>query len=101
MLDPYQQLQLPQNPTDDEVRCAYLQAVRKNPPEQDAARFQAVQQAYATLKTQRSRLKHQLFCAEPVTPSELLSHVASTTSDKSLRPTLKQLQATLYHGIKP
>jgi len=102
MLDPYLVLELSRSPSDKEVRGAYLKAVRQHPPEQDAARFQAIQTAYETIKTQRLRLKHRLFCSDPVSPTELLNQATRTpthTPSRS-RPSLSQFQALLRQDIK-
>ncbi|VAW89898.1 hypothetical protein MNBD_GAMMA17-830 [hydrothermal vent metagenome] len=98
MLDPYLVLNLSRTPSDEEVRSAYLKAVRENPPEQDAECFQAIQAAYEAIKTHRLRLKHQLFCADPVSPTELLSQATRTATPS--RPSLSQFQALLRHGLK-
>lgn len=61
MTDPYRILCLDRDADDQQVRQAYLAAIRACPPERDAKRFEAVRQAYESLASQRDRLRHALF----------------------------------------
>ena len=58
---PYLVLELNETTTDDEVRAAYQRKVRECPPEKDAERFSAIQQAYELLKTAEKRSEVRLF----------------------------------------
>ena len=95
MLDPYLILDVPRQTTDDEVRKAYLKAIRDCPPEQDSARFQRIQRAYDTIKTQRLRLKHGLFNHEPPMPEDLMAQAATRFTPNPARPDLATFQALL------
>lgn len=61
MRDPYLLLGLNDDADDAAVERAYRQAIKDCPPERDAARFQALREAYETLRTPRARLAHRLF----------------------------------------
>lgn len=61
MADPYSVLGLPADPTDADVRAAYLAKVREFPPEQHPERAAAVRVAYEKLKTLDARARHRLF----------------------------------------
>ena len=65
MSDPYLVLGIARGADDAAVRAAYLAAVRRHPPERDAARFAAVHRAFEALSTERLRLEHELFAREP------------------------------------
>lgn len=62
LLDPYLVLGLTETAVDDEqVRQAYIQAVRLNPPEQSPEAFARISEAYQQVRTEESRLRHR-FC---------------------------------------
>ncbi len=61
MADPYAVLGLPPDPSDADVRAAYLAQVREFPPEQQPERAAAVRAAYDRLKTLDARARHRLF----------------------------------------
>lgn len=61
MISPYQLLGVSEQASDAEIKQAYLQAVKDNPPDRDQARFRQIQQAYETIKDDDSRLRHALF----------------------------------------
>lgn len=63
-MDPYVVLGVSKGSDDETVRAAYLDAVRRYPPEQDGQRFAEVQQAWEMLKDRRSRLRYALFSTE-------------------------------------
>jgi DnaJ-class molecular chaperone len=61
MISPYQILGVSRQATDADIKQAYLQRVKDNPPDRDQQRFQQIQQAYETLKDGDSRLRYDLF----------------------------------------
>lgn len=61
MNNPFTLLGVAEEADDETVRKAYLEAVRRHPPEREPERFQAVRTAYETIATQRGRLKFLLF----------------------------------------
>lgn len=92
MADPYTLLGLPADPSDAEVRSAYLRAVRAFPPEQHPDRAAAVRAAYEAVKTLDARARHRLFppAAEDGLDA-LIEEVRCRTSRR--RFTLEQLLA--------
>ncbi len=100
MNDPYLILNVSRTPTDEEVRSAYLKAVRQNPPDKDPEHFQAIQQAYEAIKTRRLRLKNRLLCIDVVTPEDLLAQALQGTEATANRPGLTQFQEVLRSGFK-
>lgn len=68
-MNPFLVLGLPLRCSDEEVRAAYHTLLRKHTPEQDAAGFQQVQEAYAALRTERDRWRwHLLHDLPPESP---------------------------------
>lgn len=61
MTSPYQLLGVNEHSTDAEIKQAYLQMVKDNPPDRDQQRFRQIQQAYETIKDGDSRLQYSLF----------------------------------------
>lgn len=61
MISPYQTLGVPEQASDADIKQAYLQRVKDNPPDRDPRRFRAIQDAYELIKDEDSRLRHALF----------------------------------------
>jgi DnaJ-class molecular chaperone len=61
MRNPYLILGIDEDADDAAVETAYLQGIKRCPPERDAERFEALRQAYETLRTQRKRVAYALF----------------------------------------
>lgn len=61
MKTPYEHLGVAEQASDAEIKQAYLQKVRENPPDRDQERFQAIQTAYEAIKDAKSRLAYALF----------------------------------------
>lgn len=72
MSDPYRILGLPADADDAAVEAAYLECVKRSPPEADPRRFEVVREAYDKLKTKRLRLAYVLFDATPPTVEDVL-----------------------------
>jgi curved DNA-binding protein CbpA len=64
-MDPYEILGLTPEADDAAVRAAYLELVRRYPPDHHPQRFAAVSEAYQILKDEGARLRYQLFNADP------------------------------------
>lgn len=76
MRDPYLILGVGEDADDAAIESAYLQGIKRCPPERDATRFQALRDAYDSLRTQRRRLAHQLFDSTEPQPADLLDRIA-------------------------
>ncbi|MCG6868996.1 MAG: J domain-containing protein [Gammaproteobacteria bacterium] len=88
MQDPYLTLGVARDDATDEViRQAYLTAIRRHPAEREPERFQAVCDAYETLKTKKSRLAYVLFNTDMPTPAEILEQL--TESGQRSRPDIE------------
>jgi curved DNA-binding protein CbpA len=64
-MNPYDILGLTPGVDDAAIRSAYLDLVRRYPPDHHPQRFAAVSEAYQILKDEGARLQHQLFNADP------------------------------------
>lgn len=92
MASPYFILDLTADAGDDDVRRAYLQKVKDNPPDRDPERFRLIREAYEALKDRRSRLDYALFTPPEADFSRLLDR-AFDISAPALTP--DQLQRLL------
>jgi hypothetical protein len=70
MLFNYLIFDLPHDSTEDEIRQAYLDNVRKYPPEKDPQRFRKLTQAYENIKNNRVRIYNQLHPFENISDCE-------------------------------
>jgi curved DNA-binding protein CbpA len=76
MNDPYLILGVREDADDAAVEQAYLQGIKRSPPDRDPQRFEALRRAYETLRTHRDRLAYDLFDTAPPTSAELLDRAA-------------------------
>ncbi len=76
MRDPYLILGVPDDADDAAIETAYLEGIKRCPPERDADGFQALRAAYETLRTRRDRLAYALFDTSPPEPADLLDRAA-------------------------
>ncbi len=60
-MDPYLVLGVSRHSDDLAIRAAYLDAVRRFPPEKDPHRFAEIQQARELLKDRRARVRYEHF----------------------------------------
>jgi curved DNA-binding protein CbpA len=67
-MDPTAVLGVRHDATDEEIRAAYLQKVRENPPDRSPERFETIRDAYEALRDPRRRIQFRLFGIDPTTP---------------------------------
>jgi len=92
MRDPYLILGLGRDADDAAVETAYLEGIKRCPPERDPERFQALRAAYESLRTRRDRLTHDLFDTSPPQIGDILDRAAPV--EPSRRP-----DATLFAAL--
>lgn len=78
MKTPYEQLEVADLATDSEIKQAYLQKVKLNPPDRDHEKFQQIHSAYETIKDVTSREKYALFHYPEADFNALLDQAFST-----------------------
>ena len=61
MKSPYELLEITEQASDSDIKQAYLQKVKLNPPDRDHEKFQQIHSAYETIKNATSREKYALF----------------------------------------
>lgn len=61
MKTPYEILEVTDLASDSEIKQAYLQKVKLNPPDRDHEKFQQIHGAYETIKNATSRENYALF----------------------------------------
>lgn len=61
MQTPYEILGIVTDVSDAEIKQAYLQQVKQNPPDRSQDKFQRIHDAYSAIKDHTSRLKYELF----------------------------------------
>ena len=61
MKSPYKILEVTEQASDSDIKQAYLQKVKLNPPDRDHEKFQQIHSAYETIKNATSREKYALF----------------------------------------
>jgi curved DNA-binding protein CbpA len=76
MSDPYLTLGVGEDADDADIETAYLEGIKRCPPERDAQRFEALRRAYETLRTRRNRLAYELFDSSPPEPADILDRAA-------------------------
>jgi curved DNA-binding protein CbpA len=88
MSDPYLTLGIGEDADDAAVEAAYLEGIKRCPPERDARRFEALRSAYETLRTRRDRLAYELFDRSPPESADLLDRAAPVGSPRRPDPAL-------------
>lgn len=97
MNDPYLTLGIDQDADDAAVEAAYLEGIKRYPPDRDARRFEALRRAYETLRTRRDRLAYELFDTTPPDLQDLLDRAAPLGAPGRPDP---ELIAALLRGEK-
>lgn len=70
-MNPYDQLGVDTDADDATIRKAYLEGVKRYPPEHYGERFAALSKAYEALKTKERRLQYDLFNIDPSASSPM------------------------------
>lgn len=86
MKTPYQILNVAVKATDAEIKQAYLQKVKDNPPDRDQQKFQLIHDAYLAIKDIKSRVSHDLFTFPVADFDEVIDHILTTENNEALTP---------------
>lgn len=76
MRDPYLILGIGEDADDAAVESAYLEGVKRCPPERDAERFEALRAAFEALRTRRKRVAYEMCVSSPPELMDILDKVA-------------------------
>jgi curved DNA-binding protein CbpA len=88
MHDPYLILGIDEDADDAAVERAYLEGIKRCPPERDPQRFEALRRAYETLRTHRDRLAYELFDRTPPASGDLLERATPVGAPRRPEPEL-------------
>ena len=80
MKTPYDILDVTHDATDSDIKQAYLQQVKRYPPEREQEKFQQIHAAFNAIKDKKSRLSYELFNYTEVNFDELLETAFHTES---------------------
>ncbi|KOR29606.1 hypothetical protein TI03_01905 [Achromatium sp. WMS1] len=94
MRDPYLVLGVPQNVDDEQVRAAYINAIKLTPPEWDMSHFETIRNAYEAIKDRRTRLAYSVLNDNMLTAIDLLDKAAPIQTGPQ-RPELELFTALL------
>lgn len=98
MRDPYRILGLaPEGADDDRIRAAYLDGLRRHPPERDPAGFQRLRGAYEQIRSHRRRLMHELFHHEVPTVDDIAARLLEPGAPR--RPSADDIRRALAAGL--
>ncbi len=86
MKTPFEILDVPVEADDEEIKSAYLQAVKRWPPEKYPEQFQRVRRAYEKIATHRDRHAFMLFDISLPEPADLLESMMELRGDGSRPP---------------
>ncbi len=78
MKTPFDILDVPEDSDDRTVKKAYLQMVKRYPPERFSTEFQRIRTAYELIKTRKDRLRYVLFDTTLPTTEELISDIRAS-----------------------
>lgn len=98
-MTPYDYLGIDSNADDKTVRNAYLELIKKYPPDRDPERFKEIANAYETIKDEKKRLEYYLFNTDvPIErPFEaLMLHIRQAGKRKP--PSFERLKEILRNG---
>jgi len=96
MANPYEQLQVAIEASDEEINKAYLKKVRQFPPERAPDKFQEIRVAFEKIKTKRDRIKYDIFECDPMSVDRLMAHFFDKASMQ--RPQKNTLIQALVSG---
>lgn len=78
-----------------EIRAAYLEAVKRHPPDRDPEAFERIRDAYEALRDPKRRIQSVLLAEDPRTPlAEWLDAQKKTRRFVGPRPWLDALRKT-------
>lgn len=100
-MTPYMILGVSPQADDATIRRAYLELVKKNPPDHNPAKFSRVNAAFELIKDQKSRIAFDLFDKETgiSSPMEAVTTWAEIQEKRQV-PTYESLQEYLRKCLK-
>ena len=78
MQTPYEILGVVVDANDADIKQAYLQQVKNNPPDRDQEKFQLIHDAYTSIKDHKNRVSHDLFSIPSSNFNTVLDQILQT-----------------------
>ena len=97
MKTPYELLDVAADAGDAEIKRAYLQKVKDNPPDRNPEQFQIIHNAYESIKDHKSRISYALFNVPAADFDDLLEKALDTAPAVGLGP--EQFDKLLSAGV--
>ncbi len=97
-MDPYLTLDVLDDSDDATIKTAYLQAVKRYPPDQNGELFEQIRNAYEQIATKEKRMMLKLFNIEPVLPVQIIKMCIKNKGDQPL--TTETLQKIIASGLQ-
>jgi len=91
----YQTLNVQPEATQEEIKRAYFQAVRRHPPEKEPEKFKVIRQAYETLGNPKSRQQYDTLQRHGDEISELLSQATAFMQEEEWQDAIRPLKRIL------
>ena len=86
MKTPYEILNVALDVSDVEIKQAYLQKVKDNPPDLDQEQFQLIHNAYISIKDHKSRVSYALFNVASIDFERLIDQALNSEKTVQLTP---------------
>ena len=93
MKTPFEILDIPEDSEDAAVKKAYLEMVKRYPPEHFPADFQRIRASYELIRTRKDRLRFSLFDTTLPGVEEIISDIRASRQGK--RPDIEMLRNLL------
>jgi len=97
MKTPYQILGIATDSTDAEIKHAYLQKVKENPPDHNQEQFQLIHNAYTSIKDIKSRTSYDLFNIPTADFDQFINQALN--SEQTVQLTPKHFSKLLFASV--
>jgi DnaJ-class molecular chaperone len=95
MKTPFQILGIDESASDDRIKSAYLEMVRRYPPDRFPERFKEIKGAFEMINTMRKRLAYRLFHVSEPDIDALISSALGATEERIQRDALLEIISLL------
>ena len=93
--NPWAILEIEETASPEEIRGAYLEKIKRYPPDRHPEQFECLRDAFETAKDPRHRARHLLFSLPPQTPlADVVRNINRTNPFVGSKPWLDVLDPT-------
>jgi curved DNA-binding protein CbpA len=100
LTDPFSNLGVDENASDEEIKRRYLALVRAFPPDREPERFQVYRAAYEALRDERKRLEAKLLATNDAALTRLKLSCLPPEKQALGRVSMANVMALLVEGIE-